>query len=333
MLRFTLLFILIAYSLSVQSLNVFRVAADEWPPFTSEKSDQRIAVDLVQTALIRTGWMPKITITDWGKIAPAIKAGELDGIIAEWYTKEREEYLLFSQPYLENRIIALGLKNKASKVSAIAQLKGKRVALVKGYAYGDKLLANASFNAIYSESVQKNLQLLLTEKVDYLLADELVLKSLYTQLSKSERKQLQSHSTPLTIKKLFFVVSKQHPKADIIIDKFNRAIQEMVNDGSYNDILGFGVIFRTDEEGIADVITSKSKLDLSLPDQAQDGYQVFSEDNAFAGNGSMKYRVGGQTYANWDDAKKAINEGSQEVNKLDPDQDQENEYQLLIPIR
>lgn len=333
MLRLTLSIILISFSITAHSLNVFRLAADEWPPFTSQENDQRIAVDLVQTALIRSGWTPKLTISEWEKIAPSLKAGKFDGVVAEWFTKEREEYLFFSEPYLENRIIAVGLKNQEKEITSISQLKGKRVALVKDYAYGDDILTNSQLDKIYGENVKSNLQLLLDKKVDYLLADELVVKSLLTTYPQSDRQQLVAHKKPLAVKKLYFVVSKKHPQAKIIIGDFNRAIQQMITDGSYNDILGFGVIFRTDEDGISDVITSGSKLDLSLPKEAQDGYHLFSENTLFDSKKTVKYRVSGHNYSNWNDAREAINEGSQRINRLDPDQDQESEYQLIIPVR
>ena len=50
---------------------------------------------------------------------------------------ERERALLFSEPYLENRLILVARRGSDVSAATLAALKGQTVALVEGYAYGD----------------------------------------------------------------------------------------------------------------------------------------------------------------------------------------------------
>ena len=67
-------------------------------------------------------------------------SGPFDGSAAAWKDAEREKALLFSQPYLENRLMLVARRGGDVSAATVADLKGKRVAIVEGYAYrgGDR---------------------------------------------------------------------------------------------------------------------------------------------------------------------------------------------------
>ena len=45
--------------------------------------------------------------------------------------------LLFSEPYLENRLVLVGRKGADVAAPTLATLGGRRIALVDGYSYGE----------------------------------------------------------------------------------------------------------------------------------------------------------------------------------------------------
>ena len=49
--------------------------------------------------------------------------------------------MLFSDPYLENRLVLVGRSGSDVRAAAFADLKGKKLALVNGYAYGEAIEA------------------------------------------------------------------------------------------------------------------------------------------------------------------------------------------------
>jgi len=47
--------------------------------------------------------------------------------------------LIFSQPYLENRLVLVGRHGADVAAKALPALAGRRIAIVEGYSYGDAL--------------------------------------------------------------------------------------------------------------------------------------------------------------------------------------------------
>ena len=55
-----------------------RLASDIWPPFTDGTDRQRVAVELVETALERAGIKATTTIVEWRHVEAGIGTGPSD---------------------------------------------------------------------------------------------------------------------------------------------------------------------------------------------------------------------------------------------------------------
>ena len=78
---------------------------------------------------------------------------------------EREKVLLFSQPYLENRLVLVGRKGADVSATGMSALKGRRIAIVEGYAYGDIDNAGPTFVRLRNDEAS------LTEQYEQALVD------------------------------------------------------------------------------------------------------------------------------------------------------------------
>jgi len=105
--------------------NQLRLVSTAWPPFTNAPGQPRFALDLVEAALGRIGVTTSTTIVDAAQFTPALLTGQFDGSAAAWKDPERERVLLFSQPYLENRLILVG--RQGADVSARSRANKLRV--------------------------------------------------------------------------------------------------------------------------------------------------------------------------------------------------------------
>ena len=83
-----------------------RLGSDVWPPFTDVAGKPRVATDLVHDALGRAGIQATSEVrADVSGLIERIRSGDLDGSAAVWHTAEREAFLRYSKPYLENRLV------------------------------------------------------------------------------------------------------------------------------------------------------------------------------------------------------------------------------------
>ena len=78
---------------------------DAWAPYVLEGDEQGTAEMLVCKALERSGWQCGVKVDDWDNVLNDARTGAIDGIAAAWRDSDREAYLLFSKPYLSNRIV------------------------------------------------------------------------------------------------------------------------------------------------------------------------------------------------------------------------------------
>src|SRR5688572_20530951 len=108
------------------------LASTHWPPFTDKEGSPRVAIDLVHMALVRAGYVATTTIVPEGTLTAALERGEFAGSVALWRSAEREVFLLYSEPYLENRMVLVGRTGSDVRARKWSELSGKKIGIVEG---------------------------------------------------------------------------------------------------------------------------------------------------------------------------------------------------------
>jgi polar amino acid transport system substrate-binding protein len=275
-----------------------RLVSTAWPPFTNEPGQPRLALDLVEAAFGRIGLRSKTTIVQAAEFTPALLSDAFDGSAAAWKDPERERVLLFSQPYLENRLILVGRRGGDVSAAALADLKGKRIAIVEGYSYGDAI-SNTGPTFVRSRSEEDSLKLLLSKGVDYTLMDELVVQYIVSNHANEAKARLELGSTPLLTRPLYLAIRRAHPDAESIVSRFNAQLRGMIADRTYHRLLHLSWIRAdVDGDGLTEYVP-RSDRPGSL--QPRGAYSLFSTGQATSEPQSSKPRfyVGGNIYTDW----------------------------------
>ena len=275
-----------------------RLGSDEWPPFTDIPGKERAAIELVQTALERVGIHATTSILEWKEVEAAIRRGDLDGSAAMWRTDRREQDLVFSKPYLENRLVLIGRSGTDVSATRMTDLAGKRVAAVGRYAYGDDIEKAAGVLFINAKNEQDSLDKLLAGDVEYMLVDELVVRHLLTFQPDEVEANLEIGFTPLARRTLHFAIRNDIPNAEKIVAAFNSEIPKMMADGTYAKILQVGWIrVDVDGDGLYELIPYGERIGEMLPGSV---YDVFGEMPAEERTKKKRIVIGGDIYEGWD---------------------------------
>ena len=275
-----------------------RLASDSWPPFTDNPMGQRVAVELVHTALERSGIKATTTVVDWKDVERGLRKATYDGSAAMWRNEQRERQLLFSEPYLENRLILIGRKGSPVEGLHIVDLAGKRVAAVGHYAYGDEINKADGVLFVNGRSDQDNLDKLLAGDVEYMLVDELVVRYLVASQPEEAANRLELGTTALARRLLHFAIRKEISGADGIIASFNREIRKMMADGTYSEILQVGWIrVDVDGDGLVELVALGDRVGEMPPGTV---YDVFGEVPEEAAIEKQRIFVQGNIYKGWD---------------------------------
>ena len=283
------------------STSTLRLASDRWPPFTAEEGSARVAIKLVELALSRTGQLSASTIleSDFADVMERIQQGEFDGSAALWKTPEREAFLHFSVPYLENRLVLVGREGSAVDARSVSELAGKRVATVGAYAYGGILESAVGPELVPGESDAANLQALLDGKVDYVLVDELLVHHLFRGQEAKAEAALEVGGYPLVSRTLHFALRKDVDGAERMVEAFDREIRAMMADGTYHRTLDVDWLWADiDGDGETELVLGGIQAGASEPIQ---GYDVVAGERGASGEKrASRYAVEGVVYEDWE---------------------------------
>jgi polar amino acid transport system substrate-binding protein len=274
-----------------------RLVSTAWSPFTNAPGQPRFALDLVDAALGRIGIRASVTIVGPEQFTTAMFSEQYAGSAAAWKDAERERALLFSEPYLENRLILVARRDGDVSAASLARLEGKRIAIVGGYSYGDAIdLSGPTF--VRSRTEEDSLRLLLDGKVDYTLMDELVVEYILSHYAKEARTRLRVGSTPLLTRPLYLAVRRAVPDAESIVKRFNEQLKGMIADGTYHRLLRLDWIQAdVDGDGVPEYVPRSNRTGASAPTRA---YSLFSAPPAAQPKSTtQRFMVGGSVYDGW----------------------------------
>ena len=211
-----------------------RLVSTAWSPFTNAPGQPRFALNLVGEALRRVGISAETVIVDNTKFTSSLLTGEFDGSAAVWKYAEREPVLMYSQPYLWNRLILVGRQGSDVSATSLADLAGKQITLVAGYVYGEEVKTTDGLIIVSSNSQEDSVAKLLNGEVDYTLMDDLVVQYILSNYGEEARTRLAFGSTPLLTRSLHLAVRRSLPEAESIISRFNAELRGMIADHTYH---------------------------------------------------------------------------------------------------
>jgi polar amino acid transport system substrate-binding protein len=304
-------------SASPQTAPPLRLVSTAWPPFTNPPGEPRFALDLVNEALKRIHVAANTTIVDESRFIPSVIATDFDGSAALWKDPEREKLLLFSEPFLENRLILVGRRGSDVSATSMAALAGKRVVLVGNYSYGAQARDDAGPVFLRSRNEEDSLAKLLVNEADYTLMDDLVVQYIMSNYPDQARDRLQFGSAPLIVRPLYFAIRRTWPNAAGIIQAFNAEVRKMIVDRTYlqllhldwieADIDGDGkpeLISRTDQIGLTPPehpydLSFKVPLATSIATTSSQTAAAANQAEAKAAPAERRVYLGGHVYENW----------------------------------
>jgi polar amino acid transport system substrate-binding protein len=287
-------------TVAAQAPRNLRFVSPVRPPFSDVQGKPRFALDLVEAALDRINVKATTTLVAPGQYGEALLKGPYDGTAIGWRDSQREQALLFSDPYLENRLVLIGRSGSDVGARTFADLKGKKLALVNGYAYGDAI-ETAGPAWVRTEGEQDSLSRLLSGGVDYVLMDELVVQYLVASYPEEARTRLSIGTFPLLIRPVHLTLHRSLPDAGVIIKGFNAQLRSMITDRTYHRLLHVDWIRAdVDGDGKPEYVAGSDQAGSTQPKRAYDLFsQTISAPAPPTPPEQERYFFGGSVYNGW----------------------------------
>jgi ABC-type amino acid transport substrate-binding protein len=275
-----------------------KLASDVWPPFTNHPGEAAFAQDIVKEALNRNGISIEFVTRPFSEVVAGIKSGEYAGSAALWINDDRQEWLTFSIPYLQNQLILVGRKGSDVRARTFAVLAGKKVAIVEKYAYGAAVDTAHNVSFIKGRNDQENLDRLLRGEVDYMLVDDLLIQYLLNTQADRAREYLAIGEHALIRQQLYFALNQDVPDADALINGFNQEIISMVADGTYNELLRLNWISAdVDGDGKMELVMNGTRVGKKAPSSF---YELTPNLAGTNNSEDIRYYINGNFYDDWE---------------------------------
>lgn len=221
-----------------QTVGVIVAAKEELPYFGRNLPGRGLSAEIVRTAFERAGYSPSFVFKTWADTYEGAQIGVYDIAGSIWYTDERAKEFVFSEPYLFHEIQFI--KRKADQTitfNTLDDLDGLIIGTVKGYAYGDDFLRSTKFIRVQQNHLLQNLNKVALGEIDLTLGDTRKIRYLLNEYMKGSIEKLEMLPNPLIRRGTHIAVSRTNPKHEEIISRFNKALQEMKADGTYDRIV------------------------------------------------------------------------------------------------
>jgi polar amino acid transport system substrate-binding protein len=193
-------------------------------------------IDLAKEVSKRIGKEITFQPIDWSMKESELNSGKIDFIWNGYtITKEREEKVSFTKPYLDNRQVVITLAD--SKVNSKADLKGAKVGAQNQSSAVDainkeaELLKSFKDGKVYTfETNNDALMDLEAKRIDAVVADEILARYYISKKGKEKYKVLKDDFGSET----YGVGIRKSDKA--LLDKVNNAFDDMKKDGTAKKI-------------------------------------------------------------------------------------------------
>ncbi|MCP4114556.1 MAG: transporter substrate-binding domain-containing protein [Desulfobacteraceae bacterium] len=170
--------VLLTFSAKGLQAEVIRIGTDKWPPhediFNLEAPG--FCTEVVREVFKRMGVAITITEYPWSRAVDFVFKGRNDALFCALFSEERARFCHYPEEAIETLRYLLFIKKENAgtlKFDSYDDLKGKRIGVVRGFAYPMEFLnfIEAEKNAQAVENDHLNFRKLMMGRIDYTIAD------------------------------------------------------------------------------------------------------------------------------------------------------------------
>lgn len=221
----------------VYAAQTMQLVTTEFPPYTGKALPaQGIASEITVEALKRGGYNAVVTVQPWARALKAGKDGAVDGVVAIWHSKEREEWFVYSEPYLVNQVGFYKRADSSTRFNNLTDLKSYRIGTVRDYA-NPKAFIDAKLTNEEAVDDEMNLRKLDGKRLDLILVDKGVARYLIETKLPDAKEKLVWLDPPVEETPLYTAISKKAPDHEKKLAAFNLGLKQMKEDGTLAKML------------------------------------------------------------------------------------------------
>jgi len=216
------------------------LGAMEYPPYYGRGlKNFGPLIEIVVESYRHSGYEVEIVFLPFARAIYLSKAGEIDGVVGAWYSKERAESLLYSTPMIDNQVGFFKRAGEEIAYKDFSDLKrqGYRLGSVNGYMLPAGLL-ESGITIYYVSREDQLLKILRGKRVDLVVLDKGAAQYALKQPRLSGvGNNVEWMDPTLERNPQHLIISKKTAQADEKMDAFNRGYKFLIESGAVKKIL------------------------------------------------------------------------------------------------
>jgi len=184
-----------------------------------------------------------VKFVPWNRALELARQGDYAGVLGMYYTEERAHDFIYTEPIYEDDIVFFSRKGENITYTTLQDLKPYTIGLLLGAAEIERFKQEPGSKFITSSSHEINLKNLMAKRIDLVLCSRVNFLDLVNTQFPEWKEAIEVVQPPLWIAKMHNVISKNVADAATIAADFNRGLQMIKDDGTFDRILaeyGFG---------------------------------------------------------------------------------------------
>jgi len=221
---------------------IIRITNGEWIPFMSkEVRNYGFVSEIVSEAFLLEGIKVEYGFYPWVRSLELARIGQWDGTIGWAKTEEREKDFYFSdEPIWTAIVVFFYLSSTEFDWKKMGDLKEYRIGVTSGYSYGKEFDSFAEENKDlieYTAEDINNFKKLLAGRIDVFPMDIDVGLYIVNKYFRNDSKFIRTHLKILDKRPQYLLLSKRNPNNAIFIERFNRGLKKLKENGKEEKIL------------------------------------------------------------------------------------------------
>lgn len=212
-----------------------RVFTTAYPPYASpELPAQGVAVGMLREILAAEGHEIRVDFQPWARLGAELKARRYDIVLLAWPGDLKSHGLLGGTPWFESRLgFYVRRADWRSDGPGLPGLAGKRIGIVKDYAYPDALL-NSGLSIETASTDEQNLRKLSAGRIDAVVLERAVGQYLLRRSRPGIDPQALLWQEPaLAAIPIYAAVVPGQPRAERLQQLLARGLQALKDSGHY----------------------------------------------------------------------------------------------------
>lgn len=217
-------------SLYAESL---KIITGDFPPYSGERlPDGGLSASIVKSILKEKNIQYTLEYNPWNRAINLLKTASVAGSYPWAYSDARAEFMLFSNPLHNFRLVHYVVKG--AKLTSKADLKNKVMCQPEGWEISmyDSMMKELNIKLIRPINMESCFRMLAKKRVDFISINEMVGRD-YAKSVFPENSPVTPMPSPYLKKEYsyYFVVPKKYPGAQKLMDEFNDGLAKMKKKG------------------------------------------------------------------------------------------------------